>query len=140
MAYFIPKANNPTEPDFTGGAVNNYNPDSGHTLEATLEEFTLWYEQEKLQEVSGPDWLQLIQDVNLGPILMPWMLQNANPSLFAYLLAVINNIHRQPWMLYAALDMIFNADVDLAILAELVDVLDRNNFDSNQLSFLKVAT
>ncbi|MEA5447572.1 hypothetical protein VB780_03260 [Leptolyngbya sp. CCNP1308] len=84
-----------------------------------------------------PDWLQLIQDVNLGPVLMPWMLANATPNHFAYLLAVVNNRHREPWMLYAALNLIFTEDTNIDILGELVDVLDRNNFDSNQLTFLQ---
>jgi hypothetical protein len=73
------------------------------------------------------DWLQLIQDVNLGPILMPWMLQNANPNSFSYLLAVVNNTHRQPWMLYTALGLVFPGAPD-EIKTELNQVLLDNNF------------
>ncbi|MBE9113411.1 hypothetical protein IQ273_28960 [Nodosilinea sp. LEGE 07298] len=85
----------------------------------------------------NPNWLQLIQDVNTGPILLPWMLENATPNYFTYLMAVIASPHRQDWMLYAALNLIFTEETNIDILGELVDVLDRNNFDSNQLTFLQ---
>jgi hypothetical protein len=65
------------------------------------------------------------------------MLQNATPNYFTYLMAVINNQHREAWMLYAALNLIFTEETNIDILGELVDVLDRNNFDSNQLNFLQ---
>ena len=81
------------------------------------------------------NWNDLIRQVNQG-VLIQWIIANAVPNHFTYLVAIIGSPFREPAMLYSALNLMFSAATPPEILAEVASILSSNGFDTTQVEVL----